>query len=327
MQANICNWRFHPLSRYLKELTVRMNSVWKIVLVLTGFLFGTQLMASPPGSKDAAVEEVGADAVFMKGSEAILDQDYRTAFDLLSQGVAMGHAPSKAGLGFLCFNGWGCEMDLQKARRLYEESAAAGAHQGLNNLAHLYRYGLAGLDKDLTKAIELLEKAAKLGNEKAAYTLADLYRSNELGEPDLPKSIEWLQFGAERNYAACLTDLGFAYQHGIFVQKDMNKVAELFQKSLDAGSPRAASNLGYMYLKGEGVAQNYDKALGLFQQSAHENDVGGIINLAVMRFNGLGCERDPKSAFSLLARAVELGSDQARDLLKDWRIEESNDEK
>jgi len=61
----------------------------------------------------------------------------------------------------------------------------------------------------------------------------------------------------------------------------------------------------------------------LFQEAAEENDIGGTINLAVMRFNGLGCDRDPDTAFSLLEKAVELGSVQAKHILKDWKAKEA----
>ena len=304
-----------------------MNTRSAITLATALLVVSSAVMASPPDTKKPAedLSVVGAD--FMKGSEAILDGDYKTAFDLLSRGATKRHAPSQAALGFLFFNGWGCEKDRQKARSLYEESAKAGAHQGLNNLAHLYRYGLAGVDKDAPKAVQLLERSAKLGNEKAAYTLADLYRSNELGSADLAKCIEWLEFGAGRNYATCLSDLGFAYQHGIGVQKDIRKAADLFQRGVDAGSAQAASNLGYIYLQGKGVKQDYPKALKLFEASVEADNVAGLINLAVMRYKGLGCERDPKTAFSLLGRASDLGSGQAKQLFKDWKAQKANQNK
>lgn len=311
-----------------KTVDVRKMNTGAAFTFLTALLVvGSAVRASPPDAKEPAEDLSVVDAEFMKGSEAILDGDYKTAFDLLSRGATKRHAPSQAALGFLHFNGWGCEKDLQKARRLYEESAEAGAHQGLNNLAHLYRYGLAGLDKDLPTAVKLLERSAKLGHEKAAYTLAVLYRSDELGPADLAKSIEWLEFGADRSNPACLSDLGFAYQHGIGVQEDIKKAADLFQKGVDAGSAQAAANLGYLYLQGEGMDQDYSKALELFEASTKADNVAGHINLALMRFRGLGCERDPKAAFSLLERASDQGSEQAKQLLKEWKAKEANPHK
>jgi len=130
---------------------------------MTSLILGSALIAAPPDKEKVGAIERGADAAFMKGSQAILDRDFPTAFDSLSRGVALGHAPSKAALGFLHFNGWGCKKNVPKARKLYEESAQAGSHQGLNNLAHLYRYGLAELDKDLPESSGTSGKGRKTG--------------------------------------------------------------------------------------------------------------------------------------------------------------------
>jgi TPR repeat protein len=73
--------------------------------------------------------------------------------------------------------------------------------------------------------------------------------------------------------------------------------------------------------------QDYSKALELFEASTKADNVAGLINLALMRFRGLGCERDPKAAFSLLDQASELGSEQAKQLLKEWRAQEANPNK
>jgi TPR repeat protein len=42
-----------------------------------------------------------------------------------------------------------------------------------------------------------------------------------------------------------------------------------------------------------------------------------------MQFNGMGCDRDPQAAFSLLEKAVALGSGQAGALLRSWKVEEA----
>ncbi len=287
-----------------------------------GFAFNFNLLADTPDARESAARAGKADAIFEVGSIALLEHDYPKAFKWLSKGTEAKHGPSEAALGFMYFNGFGCDKDIAAARKLYEQSAAAGAHQGFNNLAHLYRFGLGGLQKDLPKAVELLEKAAGLGNEYAVNTLAKMYMGNELGTPDNAKILEWLRFGAKRKYRGCLSDLGFAYQHGIGLKKDIQKAVELYQESIDLGSAGGKSNLGYLYLMGEGVPRDYPKAMKLFKEAAEENDIGATINLAVMRINGLGCDRDPEGAFSLLEKAKGLGSEQAAQMLGAWKATE-----
>ena len=300
-----------------------MKSPLTLLVLFVGALLTIDLLADTPEKTVGDANSGDVDAMFEVGSIALLEHDYPKAFTWLSKGAEAKHAPSEAGLGFMYFNGFACDKDVAKARKLYELSAAGGAHQGYNNLAHLYRHGLAGLEKNVPKAVDLLEKAAKLGNEYAVNSLAKIYMGNELGVPDTDKILEWLRFGADRNYRGCLSDLGYAYQHGIGVEKNTQKAMSLYQKSIDQGSASAKSNLGYLYLMGEGVTKDYPRAMKLFHEASEANDIGGTINLAVMRFNGLGCDRDSNAAFSLIEKAVELGSEQAKELLKDWKAKEA----
>lgn len=298
-----------------------------ILLSITLFTIPAGSMAASPEKLEAAAANGDVEAMFEVGSIALLAKDYPKALQWLSKGAAMNHGASEASLGFMYFNGYACVKDLARARELYEKSAIRNAHQGLNNLAHLYRYGLAGLAKDQAKSVELLEKAAALGNEYAVHTLAQLYMDDELGPPDTKKILHWLRWGAERNYRDCLSDLGYAYQHGIGVERDTQKAIEHYEKAIELGSAGAQSNLGFLYLKGEGVQQNYPMALKLFDESARANHTAGLINLAVMRYQGLGCERDPFAAFSLLEKAVNLGSEKAGQLLREWKTVETNQNK
>ncbi len=304
-----------------------MRTSIALVSVILVFIFYSSLLALPSEKTVTAANTGDVDAMFEVGSIALLENDYPTAFKWLSKGAELKHAPSEAGLGFMYFNGFACDKDINRARKLYEQSAAGGAHQGINNLAHLYRHGLGGLEKDLTKAVALLGKAAELGNEYSVNSLVEIYKGKEIGEPNKAKIIEWLRYGAERNYRGSLSDLGYAYQHGIGIEKDIQKAIELYQKGIDQGSASAKSNLGYLYLMGEGVPKEYTKAMKLFQEAADENHIVGIINLAVMHFNGLGCDRNSDTAFALLEKAIGLGSEQAGKLLREWKALEMKPEK
>lgn len=297
------------------------KGAWVGVLLL----LGVGLSSAPseePREGEVKPADGDLDAMFELGSVAILEGRFVEARGWLEKASTSGHAPSMAALGFLHFNGFVVEKDLKKARALYEASAAKGAHQGLNNLAHLYRYGLAGLDKDLKRAVELLEEAARKGNDFSVNALASLYRGQELGAPDLAKALEWLKFGAERNNPGCLSDLGYAYQHGIEVKQDLARAAELYRKAVAAGSIRALSNLGYLFLMGLGVERDYAEALRLFTKAVELKDPAGMINLAVMKYRGLGCERKVDEAFALLNEAGDLGSQEAIGLLRTWKATE-----
>jgi TPR repeat protein len=268
--------------------------------------------------KDAKAGKL--DAMFVLGSIAIEDKNYPKAKLWLEKASNRNHAPSLAGLGFMYYNGFEFEKNLPKARELYERSAEAGAHQGLNNLAHLYRYGIAGIKKDQDEAIELLKAAAHKGNEFAVYTLTSMYRGNELGAINMEKSVSWIQFGVKRNYPTSHCDLGYLHEHGVFLKKDPQKAVIHYEKAILLGSADALSNLGYMYLMGNDVNQDYQKALTLFTKAVDKGSVPGMMNLAVMKYSGLGCEKDLKETLALLKRASDLGNAQATKLLQQLKI-------
>ena len=310
------------LQSRVPHLSVSKMKILHIIVLLLFTAAASVLFAESPADVVAAAAKGDLDAMFELGSVAIEDGQYPEARSWFEKASAKDHAPSKAALGFMYFNGFACEKDLTKARELYEQSAKAGSHDGLNNLAHLYRYGLAGLKQDLVKSVELLEESAKKGNEYAVNTLSSMYRSNELGAPDLAKTMKWLKFGAERDNPGCLSDLGYAYEHGIGVEKNTANAIAYYKKAISSGSVSAQSNLGYLYLMGSGVVRDYDIALKLFAESASRGHVGGMINFAVMKYNGLGCERNPDEAFELLKKANDQGNLQAGQMLNEWKAKE-----
>jgi len=73
------------------------------------------------------------------------------------------------------------DIDLERARELLSQAAAAGSPWGMNNLAGLYEMGW-GVARDLKKARELYEKAAARGLEVARRNLARLKRRMAAGD-------------------------------------------------------------------------------------------------------------------------------------------------
>jgi TPR repeat protein len=69
-------------------------------------------------------------------------------------------------------------QDYSKARKWYEEAAAAGNTDAMINLGRLYEQGL-GVAQDYGKALEWFRKALEAGNSDAMINLTRLYEQGQ----------------------------------------------------------------------------------------------------------------------------------------------------
>ena len=77
-------------------------------------------------------------------------------------------------LGAAYCYGYGTNIDLDKAFRLYEEGAENGDTYAMLSLGGLYNVG-EGCEKDWKKAFDLISQAADLGNDEALEDLSYFY--------------------------------------------------------------------------------------------------------------------------------------------------------
>lgn len=93
--------------------------------------------------KEAQLGNAGAQFTlgmhFISGE--FFEQDYDTAFVLLSQAAGQELPQALTSLGMLYFYGHGCEKDESIAITLWSEAASRGDVQAIFNLGHSYQYG------------------------------------------------------------------------------------------------------------------------------------------------------------------------------------------
>lgn len=87
----------------------------------------------------------------------------------LDKGVEEAYFP----LGYMYFNGYGVEKDVDKALELFESSVKCKDKDGLYFLGFLYATGFK-VKKDVKRAKRLFRESAELGNEAAKEYLASL---------------------------------------------------------------------------------------------------------------------------------------------------------
>ncbi|MBC6416189.1 MAG: SEL1-like repeat protein, partial [Bdellovibrionales bacterium] len=116
-------------------------------------------------------EELGVD-------ENLIQEQIKKWFEISAK---QDNALAQHGLAEMYYKGLGTEQDLEKSRKLLEESAKQGYAPA--------QYTLARIEKDVKKSREWFEISAKQGYVLAQYKLAEMY----FEEHNLEKSREWFE--------------------------------------------------------------------------------------------------------------------------------------
>ena len=133
----------------------------------------------------------------------------------------------------------GAEQSYTKARQYYEQAAAKGNADAMNNLGLLYYTGY-GIAKNYDKAQDYYEKAAEKGSVVALNNLGVLY---QYVNRDYAKARDYYEQAAAKLNANALYNLGWLYQYGFGVEKDYNKALEYYEKADIFGYEQAAAKV------------------------------------------------------------------------------------
>lgn len=89
----------------------------------------------------------------------------------------------------------------------------------------------------------------------------------------------------------------------------------LLRPLAEQGDDRAQFALGWMYHNGYGLRINEDQAIAWWQRAARQDNADAVFALAQLHELGTGVKRDPATAARLYVQALELGSEEARNLI------------
>ena len=154
-----------------------------------------------------------------------------------------------------------------------------------------------------------MEQAAKLGSVTAM-----LYLGDHLLTTEPSAAAEWYRQGADKGQPEAMLALGDMYYHGMGVPLEPSQAARWYELASDKGYPKAKVYLAECYEMGKvGMPRDYDKAFQLLNDALalDPNNAAATEKLAEAYERGLGTRKDPYRAFSLMRRAVDLGSTQA----------------
>ena len=154
-----------------------------------------------------------------------------------------------------------------------------------------------------------MEQAARLGSENAM-----LYLGDNLLAKEPTTAAEWYRQAADKGQPEAMLALGDMYFRGIGVELEPAQAARWYQLASDKGYPKAKVYLAECYELGKaGLPRNYDKSFQLLNEALtiDPNNAAATEKLAGHYERGRGTIPDTFRAFSLMKRAVELGSTAA----------------
>jgi TPR repeat protein len=172
----------------------------------------------------------------------------------------------------------------------------------------MYHYGY-GVEVDFNMAQELYDKVAT-GNGEYAYKIAKVYHCD--GElQDISKAVECYEKAESVNpfimSSGYTIKLGILYLYGAGVEKDFKKAIEYFEKP--GHIPFRYFYLGEAYYNGPDGIQDYNKAFQLFQNVGKWS---GIIQSKTIfaRYKNnpeSSTDKEEKHSFAIEPRSVFLG--------------------
>jgi len=164
-------------------------------LILVGLTALTVLFTSPSFSDDITDAKI-----------AILNEDYATAFRLLTPLAEQGHSYSLNVIAYMYDEGWGVPQNHDMAMKWYKFGADRGDASSQYNLGIKYGSG-RGVQKDNKAEFEWYKLAAEQGLAIAQYSLGLKYESASGVLQDYIKAHMWHNIAASRGDTHSITRL------------------------------------------------------------------------------------------------------------------------
>jgi|GEM_PF-1310832 len=171
-------------------------------------------------------------------------------------------------------------------------------------------------EDDVLDRLSKAREDATAGDASAQYTLAMYLLSGVLGFPDYSEIVDLLTKSAEQGNSDALYELGVCYMNGEGVRNDSLKTEELWKQAAALGNVDAMVALGGAYRGGKGIPENLDASFAMYKAAADKGCVAGYLHTGICYFNGSGVEANIEKAIEYVRTAEQMGSSDAKMLLK-----------
>ena len=147
--------------------------------------------------------------------------------------------------------GWnGRDKDYARARRIYEQAAAAGEADGHYGLATLYTRA-QGVDRDYGKAIRHYEAAAARGHVRATFNLGVIYHRALGVDRDDMRARYYFERASEAGLRNAFYVLGLFAEYGFAREASREEAVVLYRKAAELGFASAGLRLRFLGDGGE----------------------------------------------------------------------------
>lgn len=198
------------------------------------------------------------------------------------------------------------ERVFYKSYSCFNEAAGKGDMNGVYNLGMCYLNGY-GVEVDLDRAFECFRTASEAGHPEAINNLGGFYRDGIVVEKDPVIATRWFAKSAEMGNAYGQLNYALALQRGDGLKADVVKAADYFKRSADQGCAEAVNAYAMCLYRGAGVPENKVLAVAWYRSAAESGFAPAMENLASCYERGEGgLEKSVKRAtvWKIRARAA-----------------------
>lgn len=209
-------------------------------------------------------------------------------------------------------------------RRLHE----LGNLEGTYGLAQCYFKG-AGVEPERDTAEALLQFAAEGGHETAAAEIAmqttqwevegKRYFHGKTVPRDYKQAVHFYQLAHDKEALSPegIRNLAFCIQNGLGADKDLSYAMNLYEQAAEKGDYKAQYFVGNCYRYGfNGYKKSDKQGVLYYQKSAKGGNADALCALGFCLLHGVGTDKDEWAAWECYEKAVEYGSQEAKEALK-----------
>ncbi|CAG8450242.1 8197_t:CDS:2 [Ambispora gerdemannii] len=205
-------------------------------------------------------------------------------------------------LGFLYFNGIGCDLDKQKAFH-YTKSAADNGDVVAQTRLGVYYFNGIGVVSDFQESFRWVLKASEKNFLPAQHLLACCYKSGVgCNEVNMPKAIELLKKTAQAGYSNAQFDLAEHYKKGTGIATNSTLAYFWYSKAAKNGHVKAAFCCGMCCKRSIGTERDIGKAINWFTIASKLGDARSMNCLAKIFLHN-----DKRLAIHWFRKSAELG--------------------
>ncbi|XP_026743235.1 protein sel-1 homolog 1 isoform X1 [Trichoplusia ni] len=243
--------------------------------------------------------------------------DLRGAILQIKQAADTGYVPAKIKLAWSYLFGEGVELDLEKAKKIFEvlaEEGNADAHAGMG---FLYATGIA-VPVSQAKALVHYTMGALGDSDYAQMALAYRYWSGNTVPSSCPKAMDLYMKVASKVASQVTFSGGPAIQRTRLIDEAEGggpgtldtDLIEYYQLLAEKGDVQAQIGLGQLHFQGgRGVTLDIGRALHYFQQAAKAgNSVAHAFLGKIYLEGGDGIKADNETALRYFRKAAEQNS-------------------